>query len=322
MRQHLSSRAGSRRPGFTLAELLVAITIVILLVALLLPALNRAYRSALRSADSALIHQLAMACEAYHQVFYEYPPSAWGSPGMAAFDDMRWPPPGPVEWSAREPLWAPGAVKLFKALTGFDARDCSDTAINECGKPTFRGILIDLSPGSGTLTEDKVYGPYFDAKENQYTQVSYAWQGAVNRDQEYAFASRFELFGTNRLAPILYYRAAALPQDDVPASRLGGPGDPGTTVDAWEIYSFADNYVFTDAEQAANGIWDPFFAHPDRHPMYAASDGSQDANGDGRADYGIVRPNSPRTPYNANSFILISPGPDGEYFTEDDVRNF
>jgi len=56
--------------------------------------------------------------------------------------------------------------------------------------------------------------------------------------------------------------------------------------------------------------------------MYAASDGSQDANGDGRADYGIVRPASPRTPYNANSFILISPGPDGEYFTEDDVRNF
>jgi len=324
-----------RRRALTLAELLVVITIIVLLVAILMPALNKAYTTALRSADAALIHQLAMACEAYQQVFYEYPPSKWVNPdpnNPYDYNDTEalWPPP---KWDKQrqapaQGLLLTGAAKLFAALTGFDAVGCYDPNNpsvwdpakweDSCGDLTFRGILIDLDYDG---QEDKTYGPYFEPNEKQQTFVQCKWSDTESKQRTFAsrFARQNPSFKDEKRAPILYYRAVQNPVDG---------DDTDDTVDAWEIYWYFDNFPITDAQNSASGN-DPYAASGDaakNHPLYAPSSG-KDIDGDGEADYyGIVRPdlpaNAPQTPFNANSFILISPGPDGEYFTEDDVTNF
>jgi len=333
----------SRRRALTLAELLVVITIIVLLVAILMPALNKAYTTALRSADAALIHQLATACEAYQQVFNVYPPSTWDHLSLAPADpndpafvghhqDVYWPPP---EWrrdGTKPQLPLVGAAKLFSALVGFNTVGCYDPSntwgpwdpskwVQPCGELTYRGILFD-SDRDGQ--EDKTYGPYFEPNDKQQTFVQCKWSDTESKQRTFAsrFARQNPSFKDEKRAPILYYRAVQNPVDG---------DDTDDTVDAWEIYWYFDNFPITDAQNSASGN-DPYAASGDaakNHPLYAPSSG-RDADGDGEADYyGIVRPDlpsgapqAPQTPFNANSFILISPGPDGEYFTEDDVTNF
>ena len=69
--------AAHSRPAFSLVELMIVIVIIGLLVGILIPVLSKAYKTALASADSALLAQISMGCEAYQQAFHEYPNSTW-----------------------------------------------------------------------------------------------------------------------------------------------------------------------------------------------------------------------------------------------------
>lgn len=361
------NRTVRTRNAFTLVELLVVIVIIALLAALLMPVLNGAYRTAMKSADAALINQISMGCEAYNQVFHEYPPSQWlpgAVPVIANAAWNAWPPPYSRPQQTITPWPDPqrprlvGSAKLYAYLSGFNAIGCWDPTNvftfnpagwdstnpmnNPCGALTSRGILVHLNPADNGTSEDKVYGPYYNPDEKGQTTTTIQW-GASPAFQQRVFASRFARQAppsppANGVpetgAPILYYRANSAPTD------LDGNG----LIDSWDIYNYRDNFPITNPGAAA------FLGDGRFHPLYAPSDGLTIKNTDYYPSaftplptpnryFGITKPFAkdaastvywppdmtppmPMVPNDANTYILISPGPDGEYFTADDVTNF
>ncbi len=65
-----------RKHGFTLIELLVVIAIIAILIALLLPAVQKAREAARRTQCRNNLHQLAIACQNYHDVHSSFPYSS------------------------------------------------------------------------------------------------------------------------------------------------------------------------------------------------------------------------------------------------------
>jgi prepilin-type N-terminal cleavage/methylation domain-containing protein/prepilin-type processing-associated H-X9-DG protein len=73
MLQHNSTRIHPDRCGFSLVEVLVAITVIGLLVALLVPAVQSARESARRIQCAGNLQQLALACQSYAGVYGTLP---------------------------------------------------------------------------------------------------------------------------------------------------------------------------------------------------------------------------------------------------------
>ncbi len=295
--------------GFTLIEVLVVMGIVSLLLAILLPSLSRARDQARRIQVRALIRAADVGLELFHNDFNHYPTTDIGNdsikdyPGIRPGDDAMWG----AEWLARA-LWGPDGQ-------GVDVGGIlSENPYRYYPKPEFTMAQVREMPRVGPYVEGLKTATDYDARYSRF-------------DRDWPESGRPFIIDNAFEYPLLYYRAD-------PHARIPFEQDDG-------VYSIWDNGGFTGVQDARNdepnGGWD--FAGTGRmvgcHPLGALGSLSPDRinrppffYGYGKTFAGMLhnetalRAAGVVTPVKPETFVLIHPGPDALWGTDDDITNF
>ena len=196
--------------GFTIIELLTAITIIAILVALLLPSANMVRRIAKESAQKARLANIAIALTAFRNDYGDYPPSDMNSPNYT------------------------GAQMLAEALLGWDLLGFHpDSAWRPDGKDESNG-QDTYDPGTtGTTSLKARRGRYLELATANAFHPSDLFNTTTGLSSPTNTFVLCDTFGVRKTTvnnkpvkagtPILYYRA-----------------DTSTKVAA-DIYDYTDN---------------------------------------------------------------------------------
>jgi len=289
----------TKRPGFTLVELLTVMSIIIILITLLIPALTRVKQYARRVKQHAQFKSIRVALEMFNNEWDMYPDS---DEKDEADQDYC------------------GAMKLCEALMGKDLlgfhpfsrfrRDGQDNSGTDLYPPK------DI-PSAALFQENlKIRkGPYLELENaNAYNLRDIYGQnnaGVFDEDDEELYVlcdvySRVRLKSSSGKTgmPILYYKA-----------------DPTKT--EHDITKPEENiYDYRDNEELVM-LGKPWLNPPNSedHPLYKDPALTTDWEHFYEATKSDIIKKLNR-PYNEKSYILISAGYDGEYGTPDDVFNF
>ena len=346
------------RVGFTLVELLVVIGIIGTLIAILLPATAAIRRSANKLKTQATFTAIAAALEAYRNATGEpYPPSASDNPGSALGVHSPYTLDQEVRIAitgANLLVWALAGADLlgtpgFKDLGGKDG--WWDDTMADPGCATSDALIklyaLDLPCRDSTFEPlHRRFGPFLDVdKTSIVTMEEYAGDvlqpkndlpnsipvpggvgvGFASSDFEDYLQQLFILDGFDY--PILYYKA------NVGASRMvadwnnsDGPLPlPG-------IYDPAHNSLYTGVLTSNwNQVGMDLGAgtqHELRNALAPSNDPETDdllkPQYDGTFAKFIWNQNvkARNVPVKQDSYLLISPGPDALWGTDDDITNF
>ena len=274
--------------GFTLVEMITVLAVIAVLVSLLIPALGFVRESAKVMRQTAQLNNISIALETYNgDADIDYPPS----------DNMDDDTPA---------AYFCGAQKLAEAVVGRDGFGFHpDSLYRSDGEDDLDVPVYDQTAGNIAMRK----GPYLELEVANAVKLTDLYNSAtvaavgLNGDT-FVLA---DMFGTvqHKVSrkktgmPILYYRANASNVLHRPA-----PSDPAPFNNC--VYDQSDNNIIMGL-----GLpWDSAYTHPLSFvdPFY---------------DF-IKNPDFsfPERPYRADSFILISAGPDAKYGTADDVCNF
>lgn len=305
-------RTVSAGRAFSLIELLTVVTIIAILISILVPSLNRARISAKRTATLALLHTLETGIEMFREKTDDYPDSRFG----AYYGDV-----------SQGSLY--GAQKLARALMGREAlvsklgsvrpKDLRTAGPGGMAAKYYQSP--DASQRIGPFAENLDPGTHYVATGDPKLryQSSPGSLGQVTNDADAPM-----MFIDSFLFPVLYWKAN--PKGDIMmAPTAGGASSDNRRAGSGisPIYVQADNIGFLNWQMASK-------PHPMARPGLALT---PDSEGPGTFAYAIHQHSNEsegasaalqrlRKPHNANSFLLITPGPDGLYGTPDDIRNF
>jgi type II secretory pathway pseudopilin PulG len=279
------------KTAFTIVELLTVITVIAILIGILVPSLQAVRETAKKVKQKSQLHAIDVALDLYRNDTGDYPPSSW-SDGAG------------IEYC--------GALKLAEAMLGQDLLGQHiQSAFRADGRDS-TGTLdwYPPAPNSDNRSSRRpVYLKLENANAFRLIEI-YSNAGVVNSYWPDLFVLCDVFNRGNREKkigmPILYYRANT-------DTKQQNPNDPNDRVNNYvnNIYNYNDN--LTLLKLGVPG------APAEIHPLAAAA-----PVGDTKF-YDQIRNMKVTTihqPYNAESFILLSAGPDGRYGTPDDIGNF
>ncbi|MCL2645994.1 MAG: prepilin-type N-terminal cleavage/methylation domain-containing protein [Phycisphaerales bacterium] len=280
----------SGRTGFTLVELLVVIAIIVLLIGILIPTVGSVRKQAKIAATNSLLSTLSTALEHYHNDFNMYPSSTTyysttpsGSNSPYAYGEKL----GTVLNGRAPCLLAQGLMGYLPydvdgcgpTLSGGGPSPNAPTSTNP-GDPSF-GFRVGRQ-GSG-----RIYGPYMPSDSQNY-RVNLDKPGNTN-DQSF-----IDIFGNE----ILYYCAAKIT-------------DPRRvfvqTADNYSYFVSDDNAAIKNANGSIPNNKPETQSNADFFQLLGVSGNSFNDS------------NLPATLLGRDSYLLISAGCNGTYFTKDNL---
>jgi competence protein ComGC len=340
--------------AFTLVELTIVVAIIALLVGIMIPAVSKVHKAAKAAGTKAVLSAVGTGLEMFKgdgNVGGDYPPSYSDADGTtldvgevanpyesgpASFGGLKqMPGAGLLVWglAGADQLGAPG-FKAFRTGAKFWSDDTDKKPYPAVDRTASGAYALDaqdrpLQPRSG---------PYLDMSKVQIT----AYEVAPNNEQGYvvpaetnargsAYYRKYPLLLDSFGCPILYWKADPAGNRIVDQHRADYPGpDRG-------IYHWEDNWALLERVEDFTGRdplkltaydtdvssvlhWDDTWA-PAKYDANPASDNGPPAKT--FADFIInSKITAKLVPYRPDSYLLVSPGVDGEYGTADDVTNF
>jgi prepilin-type N-terminal cleavage/methylation domain-containing protein len=317
------SSRGQRAAGFTLVELLVVIAIIALLIGILVPAVSRVREQGKKISTQNLHSVLGKGAELFHVDFERYPRSN----GINLFEGQA------------SAIQLAGAQYLIYELAGADLKgyiqpkqkDITFYDTNENGSPDGGDYVLAYSPSYDNSNLLR-WGPYievegdsFQSPETYNQNTGIEMPPAPNPLNTAVGGTEFRNFKLPMAVdafdhPVLYY--AANEHAKKPFTRNGDLG----------VYNQVDNLPFTGSDdvdgidlgsgadhQLDFGSWadtdQRTRPHSGTFSGFVYDESIFDQTKDGSDNGSVV-------PHNAKTFLLISPGPDALYGTQDDIKNF
>lgn len=294
-----------RRLAFTIVELLTVITIIAILIGILVPSLRAVRLTARKVKQKSQMHAIDTALEVFNEAYGGYPQSK-----------MR----------DEDGKFYGGAFKLAEALVGQDLLGFDPRSRWRADLYYSQNIQL-LYYG---LDRDSRLGPYMELENANAYQFGKLYPSVAQPLRErYVLCDVFRRgAGAQKIGmPILYYRADTFNKSDERPHdpnkySLGGLTEDSST----NIYNYYDCFDIVSLGVPPGG------AGARRHPMADMTSRGGTLEGIFRF-YKQTRNSKVRIwnrtlnkfewwPYNAESFILLSAGPDGLYGTTDDIGNF
>lgn len=163
-----------KRNGFTLVELLVAITIIAIMISLLVPALSRAQSLAQRVQCSANLRSIGQAIQIYAANYRnQYP-----VPGQGAQNGTELPFENMVNGLQQNGQWAPAGLSLL-----YTTQTINNPTIFYCSQPGYFGPFCSVTgqylpamvKAGGAINWSKVaygYCYYYQIKQSRFVPQS------------------------------------------------------------------------------------------------------------------------------------------------------